>query len=53
MKRRLLILGASSLQLPAIKVAKHKGFLVGVVDRDLCCGNGLCRCVLPSKYDRH
>ena len=34
MKRRLLILGASSLQLPAIKVAKHKGFLVGVVDRD-------------------
>ena len=35
MSKRILILGASVLQLPAIKAAKRKGFVVGVADQDI------------------
>jgi biotin carboxylase len=35
MSKRILILGASVLQLPAIKAAKRKGFVVGVADQNI------------------
>jgi biotin carboxylase len=34
--KKIFIIGASILQLPAIKKAKEKGFIVAVADRDTC-----------------